>query len=227
MSYFFRHLTEYFGLFYIPFLIVIISDFFIIFKKDKNKKIFYRTRLVFGTIFVITLTILILFLKLYFSNNLNEVNIIQYGLNELNLGFIIIFIATLLIENLKLNLIWTLLGVTLFICSFFLIGKEIIKIFKYIYMRKKKIKALKLQKALIDQQIAAKEALEKKQLEKYENQQLIMDLTIQEKIDEALKNKTLPIFEKNLETTKVRNEEMEKIDTVIDNTTDDIEGEKL
>ncbi|MDP0488185.1 MAG: hypothetical protein Q7K36_01600 [Fusobacterium sp. JB020] len=197
MSYFVKHLTKYFGLFYIPFLIILISDFFIIFIKDKNKKTFYRTRLFFGTIFVIALTILVLFLKLYFSGNLNEFNIIQYGLIDLNLGFIVIYFATYLFENIKLHLIWTLLGVIIFVCSFFLVGKEIIRFFKFLHLKNKKIKALKLQKALIDQQIAAKEALEKKQLQEYEKKQHVIDLTIQEKIDEAIEHKTLPLFQED------------------------------
>ncbi|WP_163469364.1 hypothetical protein [Fusobacterium sp. IOR10] len=195
MNYFIEHLSEYFGLFYIPFLGVIISDFFIIFIKDRNKKTFYRTRLFFGTIFVISLAILVLFLKLQFSGNLNEENIIQYGLNDINLGFFIIFFATILIENFKLHFIWLILGFIIFICLFFLLGKEVIRCIKYLHLRNKKIKALKLQKAIIDKKIAIKEELEKEEFKKYEKQRLALDLTIKEKVDEAFKNKSLPIFE--------------------------------
>ncbi|MFA6709198.1 MAG: hypothetical protein WCR79_05815 [Fusobacterium sp.] len=195
MNYFIEHLSKYFGLFYIPFLGVLISDFFIIFIKNRNKKTFYRTRLFFGTIFVISLTILVLFLKLQFSGNLNEKNIIQYGLNDINLGFFIIFFATLLIENFKLNVIWLILGFIIFICLFFLIGKEVIRCIKYFQLRNKKIKALKLQKAIIDKKIAIKEELENEEYKKYEKQHLALDLTIKEKVDEAFKNKSLPIFE--------------------------------
>lgn len=195
MNYFIEHLSKYFGLFYIPFLGVLISDFCIIFIKDRNKKTFYRTRLFFGTIFVISLAILVLFLKLQFSGNLNEENIIQYGLNDINLGFFIIFFATVLIENFKLNVIWLILGFIIFICLFFLIGKEVIRCIKYFQLRNKKIKALKLQKAIIDKKIAIKEKLENEEYKKYEKQHLAFDLTIKEKIDEAFKNKSLPIFE--------------------------------
>jgi len=195
MNYFIEHLSEYFGLFYIPFLGVIISDFFIIFIKDRNKKTFYRTRLFFGTIFVISLAILVLFLKLQFSGNLDEENIIQYGLNDINLGFFIIFFGTVLIENFKLNVIWLILGFIIFICLFFLVGKEVIRCIKYFQLRNKKIKALKLQKAIIDKKIAIKEELEQEEFKKYEKQRLALDLTIKEKVDEAFKNKSLPIFE--------------------------------
>lgn len=195
MDYFIEHLSEYFGLFYIPFLGVLFSDFFIIFIKDRNKKTFYRTRLFFGTIFVISLAILVLFLKLQFSGNLNEENIIQYGLKDINLGFFIVFFATVLIENFKLNFIWLILGFIIFICLFFLIGKEVIRCIKYFQLRNKKIKALKLQKAIIDKKIAIKEKLEKEEFNKYEKQRLALDLTIKEKVDEAFKNKSLPIFE--------------------------------
>lgn len=205
MNYFFNHLNEYFGLFYVPFLFVFALDFFVIFIKNKNKKVLYRARLFFGTIFLLTLTILILFLKLYFSNKLSKNTIITYSIIDLNLGYFIAFLATIIFEHFRLNTIWILLGLILFICSFFLIGKEIIRFFRYLNFQNKKIKALKLEKALIEKQIANKEFLEKEKEKAYKEEKIETDLAIKEKMEEAFKNKTLPIFKEKEKNETIKN----------------------
>ena len=114
------------------------------------------------------------------------------------------YFITYIFENFRLNYIFAISSILIFISLFFLIGKEISRTIKYFIRCKRRREALKLEKALLAQmqtQIAIKENLEEKKAVEYEKQNIILETVIKEKVEKAIEKDILPL-EKNKEEKK-------------------------
>ena len=112
------------------------------------------------------------------------------------------YFITYIFENFRLNYIFAISSILIFISLFFLIGKEISHTIKYFIRWRRE--ALKLEKALLAQmqtQIAIKENLEEKKAVEYEKQNIILETVIKEKVEKAIEKDILPL-EKNEEEKK-------------------------
>lgn len=214
---------NYLGIYFIPLIMVIFLDIFFTFIKNKKKRSFYKTRLLFSMIFIISVSVTGILGFLYYNKNLLEINIINLCLVKFNLGFLMTYFITYIFSTFKLNYIFIATSILIFISLFFLIGKEIIGTIKYFINCKRRREALKLQKALLKQmqtKIAIKEKIEEKKAEEYEKQNIILDTVIKEKIEKAIEEKTLPLDgmeEEKVEFSNEKNLENENQDENIDN----------
>ena len=76
---------------------------------------------------------------LKYFDKLNETNIIDVRIMKYNFGFLITYFITYIFSAFKLNYIFAVFSVIIFISLFFLIGKEIGQTIRYfIKMQKKK-----------------------------------------------------------------------------------------
>ncbi len=195
---------NYFGIFFIPSVVIILLDIFFTFINSRKKRIFYKTRLFFSIIFIISVSSVFILGTLAYGEKLNETNIINMCIMDCNLGFLMTYFITYIFENFRLNYIFAISSILIFISLFFLIGKEISHTIKYFIRCKRRREALKLEKALLAQmqtQIAIKENLEEKKAVEYEKQNIILETVIKEKVEKAIEKDILPL-EKNEEEKK-------------------------
>ncbi len=187
---------NYFGIFFIPVTVVILLDIFFTFINNRKKRIFYKTRLFFFIIFLMSVSLTFVLGFLTYLKKLEEVNIINMCLINYKMGFLMTHFITFIFNNFRLNYIFYVSSTLIFISLFFLTGKEINKIIKYFATCKRRKEALKLEKALLAQmqeQIAIKENLEERKAEEYKKQNLKLENVIKEKIEIAIENDTLPL----------------------------------
>lgn len=187
---------DYFGIFFIPAILLVFLDIFFSFIDSKNKKILYKTRLFFSIVFTISISVVSVLSYLKYLNILNEFNIIEICVMKYKLGFLITNFILYLFDSYKFNYVIIFFSFLIFISLFFLMGKEVISFIKYIIKCRKRREALKMKKAILEQmqtQIAIKEELKIKEAGEYEKQNIILDTVIKEKVEEAIENDKLPV----------------------------------
>ena len=187
---------DYLGIFFIPTLLIIFLDIFFTFINSKKKRTFYKTRLFFFIIFIVSTSSVLVLGVLNYLKRLDEINIINTCLMDYNLGFLMTHLITYIFNNFKLNHIFITFGILIFISLFFLIGKEIANTIRYFIKCKRRKEAMRLKKALLEQmqeQIAIKETLEEKKAVEYEKQNIILDTVIKEKVEKAIEKDILPL----------------------------------
>lgn len=201
---------NYFGIFFIPALLIIFLDIFFSFLSSKKKRTVYKTRLFFSIVFIISSSVVFILGILKYSKRLDELNIIEECLMKYNLGFLMTNLITYLFDTYKFNYVIIFFSFLIFISLFFLTGKEIIGFIRYIIRCRKRREALKMKEALLEQmqmQIAIKETLESQKADEYEKQNIILDTVIKEKVEEAIEKDKLPV--------KIVIEDLKKEDTEI------------
>lgn len=199
---------NYFGIFFIPVIAIIFLDIFITFINNKKKRILYKTRLFFLIIFTISISLIFILENLLYLKKLSEVNIIDICIMDYHMGFFMTYFITYIFNSFKLNHIFIVSFVLIFISLFFLIGKEIVRTIKYFIKCKRRKEALKLEKALLAQmqeQIAIKENLEERKAEEYKKQNIILETVIKEKVEKAIEKDILPLEINETEEEKENN----------------------
>jgi len=187
---------NYFGIFFIPAVLIIFLDIFFTFIDSKKKRILYKTRLLFSIIFTISVSAVYILGSLKYLNKLTETDIIESCIMKYNLGFLITNLIVYLFDTYKLNYVIIFFSFFIFLSLFFLIGKEIAASIRYFVKCKRKREALRLEKALLAQvqaQIAIKENLEEKKAVEYEKQNIILETVIKEKVEKAIEKDILPL----------------------------------
>lgn len=195
-------LKDYFGILMVPLFLAIILDFLFIFIKDKNRKSRYRVRLLCTIIFIIVGIVIFLLKTMSYNSTIAEGALIEKSIMTYNLGFLMTYFIVFLFNNFKLDHIFLVGGILLFISSFFLFGKMVSNFIKYLIKLKNKRKAKKLERALMQQmeaQLAIKEELEKKRAEEYMKQNMVLANRIKERVELAREEKSLPFEESNKE----------------------------
>lgn len=205
---------NYFGIFFIPVTVVILLDIFFTFINSRKKRIFYKTRLFFFIIFSMSVSLTFVLGTLAYFKKLEEANIIDMCLMDYKMGFLMTHFIIFIYNSFKLNYIFYVSSVLIFISLFFLTGKEISRVIKHFITCKRRKEALKLEKALLAQmqeQIAIKENLEERKAEEYEKQNIILETVIKEKVEMAIENDTLPLEKVD---EKVEENDFPKEDTI-------------
>lgn len=201
-------LENYLGIIIFPALLMLILSPLFFFIKDRKKKMVFNVKL--HAFFILLISCLYLFiaykLKLPFTKELADDNILEKFLDlsiyKYKIGFIAAYLFYLILKNIMFCYIYAGLGFLIF-CTFFLITTKFIKttICK-IYHEHKEKKRIQKEEQLLREQIAIKEALEKREADKKLKMELEKEIRIKERVEEVILNKELVLESYSIDENK-------------------------
>lgn len=190
-------LENYLGIIIFPTLLILILSPLFFFIKDRKKKMVLNVKL--HAFFILLISCLYLFimykLELPFTVEFADNNVIERFLNisiyKYNIGLIAAYLFYLILKNTMYCYIYAGLGFLIF-CTFFLITIKFIKTtICRIYYEHKEKKRIQKEEQLLKEQIAIKEALEKREADKKLKMELEKEIRIKERVEEVILNKEL------------------------------------
>lgn len=223
-------LENYLGIIIFPALLMLVLSSLFFFIKDRKKKMVLNVKS--HAFFILLISCLYLFimykLELPFTKEFADNNVIERFLNvsiyKYNIGLIAAYLFYLILKNIMYCYIYTGL-VFLIFCTFFLITIKFIKTtICRIYYEHKEKKRIQKEEQLLKEQIAIKEALEKREADKKLKMELEKEIRIKERVEEVILNKELVLESysidenenNNIEETKFDVEEDEEFLKIID-----------
>ncbi|MDU1909919.1 ABC transporter permease [Fusobacterium sp.] len=201
-------LGNYLGIIIFPVLFMLILSPLFFFIKDRKKKMIFNVKL--HAFFILLISCLYLFitykLELPFTKELADDNIIEKFLNlsiyKYKIGFIAAYLFYLILKNIMFCYIYSGLGFLIF-CTFFLITAKFIKTtICRIYHEHKEKKRIQKEEQLLREQIAIKEALEKREADKKLKMELEKEIRIKERVEEVILNKELVLESYSIDENK-------------------------
>lgn len=201
-------LENYLGIIIFPALFMLIISPLFFFIKDRKKKMVFNVKL--HAFFILLISCLYLFivckLKLPFTKELADDSIIEnfLGLSiyKYKIGFIATYLFYLILKNIMFCYIYVGLGFLIF-STFFLITAKFIKTtICRIYHEHKEKKRIQKEEQLLREQIAIKEALEKREADKKLKMELEKEIRIKERVEEVILNKELVLESYSIDENK-------------------------
>lgn len=201
-------LENYLGILIFPALIMLILSPLFFFIKDQKKKMVFNVKL--HAFLILLISCLYLFiaykLKLPFTKELADDNIIEKFLDlsiyKYKIGFIAAYLFYLILKNIMFCYIYAGLGFLIF-CTFFLITAKFIKTTTCrIYHEHKEKKRIQKEEQLLREQIAIKEALEKREADKKLKMEIEKEIRIKERVEEVILNKELVLESYSIDENK-------------------------
>lgn len=190
-------LENYLGIIIFPTLFMLLLSPLFFFIKDKKKKMVFDVKL--HAFFILLISCLYLYivyrLKLPFTRELADDNVIERFLDlsiyKYKIGLIAAYLFYLILKNIMFCYIYVGLGFLIF-STFFLITAKFIKTtICRIYHEHKEKKRIQKEEQLLREQIAIKEALEKREADKKLKMELEKEIRIKERVEEVILNKEL------------------------------------
>lgn len=222
----FDTLKSYMGITGIPFLFAVTVSMTISpHLKDRTKKMLLSVRL--HCFFILSVCCIYMFfmhkLQLPFEKEMADSSVIekflQLGIYKYKIGFISAYLFYLILTNVMYIYIYIALSVLMFCTTFLITVRPIKMTITRIYHNYKEKKRIEYEEQLLREQIAIKEALEKREILMREKMEQEKENRIKERVEEVISKKKLvlesrSIDEKNNEVDKkneVTEEEFMKI----------------
>lgn len=233
-SHIYSVMENYLGIIIFPVLLMLILSSIFFFIKERKKKMVLNVKS--HAFFILIISCLYLFmmykLELPFAKEFADDTVIEKFLNlsiyKYKIGFIAAYLFYLILTNIMYCYIYAGLGFLIF-CTFFLITIKFIKTtICRIYHEHKEKKRIQREEQLLREQIAIKEALEKREADKKLKMELEKEIRIKERVEEVISNKELVLESysidenknndiiKNIEENEMAEEEDEEFLKIID-----------
>lgn len=194
----FNVLKDYLGIVSIP-LIFIMTVFVMVspYMNTRTKKMLLSVRL--HCFFILSISILYMFfmckLQLPFEKEIADSTVIekflQLGIYKYRIGFMSAYVFYLILINIPYLYIYIGLGVLIFCTAFLISAKPVKMTIKRIYHNYQEKKRIEYEQQLLREQIAIKEALEKREILIREKREQDKENKIKERVEEVLAKKEL------------------------------------
>ena len=212
----FNFINSYFGIVVFPLIIILLFSILFPFINNKTKKMLLSVRLY--CFFLLSLSCILLYLmyalKLPFAEIVADDEIIerflQLSLYKYKIGLVATYGFYLLLTNVMFKYIYIGLGVIIFCTTFLIVAKAINRGISKIYHDYKERKRIAREEQLIREQIAIKEAREKREAMMKEKLEQEKENKIKERVEEVLLNKELILDTSTTEDENIPKEKEEK-----------------
>lgn len=184
--YIYENFEKYLGNFFIIFLIILGISPLLFYMKNKMKKIVLKTRLFFFVILTVSLVFGYILEKIYLlnldkissENKLIEMSIIKY-----NIGIGPTYVLTEIFKRFPEQKIFLTLGGLIGVSSILLFMHPVRRIILYVIKNIKEKRERRQKEILLEEQIAIKEELEKREIEAIEKLEEKQEQEIQERLE--------------------------------------------